>query len=134
MPAFALASVEGSNNLFTEKIFWNHLSLLVVWSSWCGSCVTENAFLLSIKNNSGLQIIGLNYKDSLLSAKHWLNQYGNPYHEIIFDPKGLLSINLGVYGVPESFLLDEKGIIRYKHIGPLNASIWNTEIKPFLVR
>ncbi|MES2998315.1 MAG: DsbE family thiol:disulfide interchange protein [Pseudomonadota bacterium] len=131
IPKFVAASLGDSKKLFTEKMFFGHVSLLVVWSSWCSHCLAEHA-LLKRERNARLQIIGLNYRDNLLSAKNWLSQYGNPYNKVIFDPKGLLGINLGVYGVPESFLLDEKGIIRYKHIGPLNEYSWNAEIRPWL--
>jgi len=132
MPTFTLASVENSKKRLTANMFFGHVSLLVVWSSWCVNCLAEHAFLLNARKDSRLQIIGLNYRDRLLSARHWLSQYGNPYYKVIFDPKGLLGMNLGVSGVPESFLLDEKGIIRYKQIGPLNEFIWNTEIEPRL--
>jgi len=132
IPKFTAARLDSSNKSFSEHCFFGHLSLLVVWSSWCSHCLEEHTFLLHVKKKPGLQIIGLNYRDNLLSAKHWLKQYGNPYNKIIFDPNGLLGINLGVYGVPESFLLDEKGIIRYKHIGPLSESSWHIDVEPLL--
>lgn len=134
VPQFVKPSLENSQKMLTNKLFLNHLSLLVVWSSWCSSCVTEQAFLLNLAKKSQLQIIGLNYRDTLSAGKRWLKQFGNPYSQIIFDEKGLLGIDLGVYGVPESFLIGTKGIIRYKHIGPLSEAIWNNEVKPLLSR
>ncbi|MDQ8039916.1 MAG: DsbE family thiol:disulfide interchange protein [Cellulomonas sp.] len=131
IPKFVAMSLEQKRPL-TEKIFLGHSSLLVVWSSWCKSCLAENAFLLHLKKNISIQIIGLNYRDKLNAAKLWLNHYGNPYKEIIVDPKGSLGIDLGVYGVPESFLIDANGIIRYKHIGPLTSSNWISKIMPFI--
>ena len=131
-PHFIAVDLFNPKKTLTEKMFSGRWSLLVVWSSWCTSCLLEHAFLLSVEKKSRVQIIGLNYRDNLNAAKHWLKQYGNPYQSIIFDPKGLLGIDLGVYGVPESFLIDEKGVIRYKHIGPLTQSSWTSEIMPWL--
>lgn len=132
IPRFIAADLFNAKKNLTEKMFSGHLSLLVVWSSWCTSCLLEHTFLLNLEKNSPLQIIGLNYRDELSAAKHWLTRYGNPYQRVIFDSKGLLGINLGVYGVPESFLIDEAGIIRYKHIGPLTKSSWTSETMPLL--
>ncbi|MES2142590.1 MAG: DsbE family thiol:disulfide interchange protein [Pseudomonadota bacterium] len=129
VPSFAALSLENPRQSLTEKIFFGHLSLLIVWSSWCASCIAEQNFLLSLKKNTALNIVGLNYRDNLSAAKLWLKQYGNPYTNVIFDEKGLLAIDLGVYGVPEIFLIDGKGIIHYKHIGPLSEAVWNREVK-----
>lgn len=134
---FVATDLVANHPPLTRKLFLGHWSLLVVWASWCITCTDEQAFLLSLKPNSRLFIYGLNYRDDPKLAKNWLNQYGNPYRKIIFDPKGLLAIDLGVYGVPESFLIDPTGIIRYKQIGPLSKNIWdrylarliNTKIK-----
>lgn len=134
LPHFSTSSLKNTRKTLTETLFYNHVSLLVVWSSWCTQCLEEHIFLTHVKKPQRLQIIGLNYRDQLASAKRWLRQYGNPYHDIIFDPQGSLGIDLGVYGVPESFLIDEKGVIRYKHIGPLTKSVWTTEIQPLVTR
>lgn len=109
----------------SKKLFLGHWSLLVVWASWCVTCGEEQAFLLSIEKNTRLAIYGLNYRDDSKLAKDWLKRYGNPYQKIIFDPQGLLAIDLGVYGIPESFLIDPQGIIRYKQVGPLSKEGWN---------
>jgi cytochrome c biogenesis protein CcmG, thiol:disulfide interchange protein DsbE len=132
LPHFVATSLADRKKTFTEKLFTKHLSLLVVWSSWCIECREEQIFLLNLKKKQQIPIFGLNYRDKATAAKQWLKQYGNPFNEIIFDPHGLLGINLGVYGVPESFLLDAKGIIRYKHIGPLTEWIWLTQIQALL--
>jgi cytochrome c biogenesis protein CcmG, thiol:disulfide interchange protein DsbE len=132
IPHFAAMDLSNPQKMLTEKIFSQHISLLVVWSSWCDSCLEENAFLMHLKNNNNFKLVGLNYRDKWKSAMRWLEHYGNPYHETIFDPNGLLGIHLGVYGVPETFLIDKSGIILYKHIGPLTEDIWKAELEPLL--
>jgi cytochrome c biogenesis protein CcmG/thiol:disulfide interchange protein DsbE len=128
IPDFVATDLIVKHPPLTKKIFLNrHGSLLVVWSSWCKTCAAEQAFLLTLKQNARLRIYGLNYRDDLIRAKDYLKHHGNPFHQIIFDPSGLLAIDLGVYGVPENFLIDPKGIIRYKYIGPLNQAIWDKE-------
>lgn len=134
IPPFVAVSLENSSKNLTEKIFLGQFSLLVVWSSWCVSCQAEQHFLLTLKKDTPLKLIGLDYRDDFSAANMWLKRYGNPFNNIIFDGKGLLGIDLGVYGVPESFLIDTKGIIRYKHIGPLNKVIWDKEVIPLLKR
>lgn len=128
MPDFLAADLIAKHTLLTKKLFLNqHWSLLVVWSSWCKTCAAEQAFLLTLKKKYRLRIYGLNYRDDLIRAKNYLKHQGNPFQKIIFDPSGLLAIDLGVYGVPENFLIDPQGIIRYKYVGPLNQTIWDKE-------
>lgn len=118
-----------TEHALNKKLFLGHWSLLVVWASWCVTCSDEQDFLLSLKKNKQLAIVGLNYRDDLKRARSWLKLYGNPYQNVIFDPRGLLAIDLGVYGVPESFLIDPSGIIRYKQVGPLTKGIWNQVVR-----
>lgn len=132
LPSFVAMRLENSPKKLTEKVFFGHLSLLIVWSSWCVTCREEQEFLLNLKKSSKLRIMGLDYRDDLKVAKLWLKRYGNPFDSVIFDPQGSLGVDLGVYGVPESFLIDEKGVIRYKHIGPLSKAVWNRELRPLL--
>ncbi|MGC1854232.1 MAG: DsbE family thiol:disulfide interchange protein [Candidatus Aquirickettsiella sp.] len=112
------------HSILRKKIFLQHWTLLVVWSSWCLTCAEEQSFLLNLQKRHSVTIYGLNYRDELTQAKQWLKQQGNPFQKIIFDPQGLLAIDLGVYGVPESYLIDPQGIIRYKQIGSLTETIW----------
>ena len=105
-----------SNELFIEdKIY-----LLNIWSSWCAPCRDEHNILMELSKNPSIKIIGLNYKDDLASAKKFINQFGNPYSEILTDNDGIISIELGAYGVPETFIIDKNKIILKKFIGPLN--------------
>jgi cytochrome c biogenesis protein CcmG/thiol:disulfide interchange protein DsbE len=102
---------------------------LNVWASWCQTCSEEQAFLSTL-TKQGVVIYGLNYKDGAKQAKRWLKRWGNPYVLIGVDPKGKAAIDLGVYGTPETFLIDKKGVIQYRHAGALNAQIWKDIFVP----
>jgi cytochrome c biogenesis protein CcmG/thiol:disulfide interchange protein DsbE len=124
VPEFSAIDLLESKSMLTKKIFLRHWTLLVIWSSWCLSCIEEQSFLLSLGKSHTLAIYGLNYRDELKPAQQWLRKQANPYQKIIFDPQGLIGIDLGVYGVPESYLIDPQGVIRYRHVGPLTEDIW----------
>ncbi|MDP5254768.1 MULTISPECIES: DsbE family thiol:disulfide interchange protein [unclassified Vibrio] len=102
--------------------------LLNVWATWCPTCLAEHQFLGQLKQQ-GVTIIGINYKDQRQQALEWLNQYGNPYQLSLYDPKGELGIELGVYGAPETFYIDEQGVIRYRWVGEMNQSTWDKVFK-----
>ena len=104
----------------------NEFYLINIWSSWCGPCREEHPILMNLKNQKNINIIGLNYKDNKANAEIFLRELGNPYYEILEDNNGSKSIELGAYGVPESFLIHQNKIIR-KYIGPLNQNLF-TEI------
>ena len=124
IPEFSAPDLLKNHLTLRKKIFFQHWTLLIVWSSWCLTCTEEQSFLLKLRKSHLISIYGLNYRDDRNLAKQWLRKQGNPFQKIIFDPQGLLAIDLGVYGVPESYLIDPQGIIRYKQVGPLTASIW----------
>ncbi len=105
-----------SKDIFDKKKFY----LLNIWSSWCVPCKEEHKFLMKLKRNNKLEIIGLNYKDNNKNAKKFINNYGNPYSKILVDKDGTKAIEWGAYGVPETFLIFENKIIK-KYIGPLNS-------------
>ena len=110
-----------SDQLFIDSDFY----ILNIWSSWCLPCRDEHKFLMQLNKNSSLMIVGLNYKDKSINAKKFLNELGNPYSTILLDTDGTISIELGAYGVPETFLInDEKKIIK-KIIGPINEQLIN---------
>ena len=104
--------------------------LVNVWATWCPTCRAEHEELLRIRQETGLPIIGVNYKDSPAQARIWLARLGNPYEFNIVDAQGTLGVDLGVYGAPESFLVDASGTIVYKRVGEVNRSVWEREIKP----
>lgn len=124
IPEFSARDLFKNHEILRKKIFLQHWTLLTVWSSWCLTCTEEQSFLSELQKSHLISIYGLNYRDKLSQAKQWLKKQGNPFQKIIFDPQGLLAIDLGVYGVPENYLIDPKGIIRYKQVGVLTASIW----------
>ena len=109
------------NKLINSEIIFNQKKfyLLNIWASWCMPCRDEHPFIMSLKGNDKLEIIGLNYKDKNKNAKKFLNDYGNPYSKILLDKDGTRAIEWGAYGVPETFLIFENQIIK-KYIGPLN--------------
>ena len=110
-----------SNKQFDSKdiIEGNKFTLVNIWSSWCVPCRKEHSVLMNLSKKSNLNIVGLNYKDKKNNAIKFLNELGNPFSKILIDPDGIISISLGAYGVPETFLLDNKSKVIRKYIGPL---------------
>lgn len=104
---------------FSNKDFIGHITLVNVWASWCFACRQEHETVKYLSRN-GVRVIGLNYKDEPNDAKQWLAKLGNPYQAIAADRDGRIAIDWGVYGAPETFLIDQQGIIRHKVIGPLS--------------
>lgn len=117
-PEFELPLLLGEGS-FSSKDLIGHVTLVNVWASWCFACRQEHETVKSM-SRSGVRIIGLNYKDEADDAKNWLARLGNPYEAVAFDHTGRISIDWGVYGAPETFLIDKQGIIRHKVIGPLS--------------
>lgn len=106
--------------------------VLNVWASWCVACRAEHGLFNDLASRSSVILVGLNYKDGETDAKRWLQQLGNPYTLIAVDRAGDTGIEWGVYGVPETFVIDKAGIVRYKHIGPINATAMNETIIPLI--
>jgi len=115
--------VVNSSNIFKSDKFY----LLNIWSSWCIPCRKEHALLMNLMKNKKIDVIGINYKDTKLNAENFLSELGNPYEKIIFDKEGIIAIEWGAYGVPESFLIKD-GIILKRYIGPLDKKL-TKEIK-----
>lgn len=130
VPRFQLPTIgDDSQPKFTQVSLRGQVSLLNVWASWCTACSDEQIFLLQLARE-GQVIFGLNYKDNRQDAKQWLADWGNPYRLVGEDVDGKVAIDLGVYGAPETFLVDQAGIIRYRHPGVLTAKIWQQEFLP----
>ena len=110
----------------------NNFTLLNVWASWCAACRIEHPILNNAVRNYDIKLYGLNYKDSRSEALIWLKDLGNPYIESAYDKDGVVGIDYGVYGVPETFIIDKQGIIRYKHIGPINNEQFDNIIMPMI--
>ncbi|WP_026972650.1 DsbE family thiol:disulfide interchange protein [Aliagarivorans marinus] len=129
VPQFELQDIYELDKQHHSNIFEGEPLLLNVWATWCPTCRAEHEFLNTLAEQ-GVKIIGLNYKDDRGKAINWLAQLGNPYAINLYDEKGLLALDLGVYGAPETYLIDSQGIIRYRHVGDVNARNWQQELAP----
>lgn len=129
LPTFQAARLYDPQQSVNNADLAGEISLLNVWATWCPTCRAEHEFLNTLKQQ-GMPIFGVNYKDERDKALQWLATLGDPYRININDSAGQLGIDLGVYGAPETFLLDAKGVIRYRHIGALDAQIWQREFVP----
>jgi cytochrome c biogenesis protein CcmG, thiol:disulfide interchange protein DsbE len=107
--------------------------LLNVWASWCAPCRDEHPLLVALAREHKLAIVGLNYKDDPRNAQEWLIRLGDPYHASLIDRDGRAGIDWGVYGVPETFVIDAAGIVRFRHAGPLTPEIWTQQLQPLLL-
>lgn len=132
-PAFELPNLHDINKTVSPENMIGNIWVLNVWASWCVSCRAEHPVLNKLaRNNKEIKLIGLNYKDTVLQGRNWLHQRGDPYVESAFDEEGRTGIDWGVYGVPETFVIDAKGIVRYKYTGPLDWQLVKNELLPVL--
>jgi cytochrome c biogenesis protein CcmG/thiol:disulfide interchange protein DsbE len=129
-PEFELPSLYDPTKRITKNDLLGQVSLVNVWASWCPGCAKEHEMLLEIARQGSVPILGLNWKDEGQPAKKWLQKRGNPYFEVAVDRDNITGIEWGVYGAPETFLLDANGIIQYKLIGPMTPEIWEQEFVP----
>ncbi|HAQ25989.1 DsbE family thiol:disulfide interchange protein [Stutzerimonas nitrititolerans] len=129
LPEFSLASLETPERKVTVADFQELPALLNVWATWCPTCKAEHAMLNKLAAQ-GVVVYGVNYKDDSDAARQWLAQLGNPYRFSVEDPEGSLGINLGVYGAPETFVIDRKGIVRDKFVGAIDERIWRERLAP----
>lgn len=125
-PDFKMASLQQPDKVLTNADLAGKPLLVNVWATWCPSCRQEHADLLAIARQGGIGIVGLNYKDERAAAVKWLQDLGDPYIFNIFDENGMLGLDLGVYGAPETYLVDAEGIIRYRHVGVITKDVWST--------
>lgn len=131
-PPLHLPDLFHPKKFITSQDFLGHITLLNVWATWCIACQEEHDVLLALAQQEKVIFYGLNYKDDPIAAKKWLKNYGNPYQRVGEDTSGNAAIDWGVYGSPETFIIDQQGIIRYKHVGPLTEEIWNNQLKPVI--
>ena len=131
-PAFELPSLLEPSGTWSPQSMQGKVWLLNVWASWCVPCLAEHPLLLELGRTNTVPIIGLNYKDDPAAAKAWLSKHGNPYGQILSDRSGRVGFDYGVYGVPESFLIDRQGVIRFKHVGPLNEDVIRSRLLPLV--
>jgi len=131
-PAFTLPRLGQGEKTFDSTSMRGHVWLLNVWASWCTACRSEHPLLVELAGRHVVDIVGLNYKDAPADANTWLARLGNPYQIIASDLDGRVGIDWGVYGVPETFVIDAKGVIRYKQIGPLTPEAIEKTVLPLV--
>ena len=110
------------------------ITLLNVWASWCTPCIAEHPYITELGGQEGVTLVGLNYKDKPDAALKFLNKYGNPYEKIGIDPHGAVAIDFGVYGVPETYVIDAQGTIRFKVVGPVTPEIITRDLEPIFAK
>ena len=132
-PEFELADLEDESNSINKQDLVGEVSLVNVWATWCPNCVVEHPELIRISEEEGVPIFGINYNDVSPKARAWLRRYGNPYKQILVDDNGTLAIDLGIYGAPETFVLDANGVIQYKHIGIVSRRVWKEKLEPLIL-
>lgn len=131
-PGFNLPTLNSPQEFVNQKIFQGHVSLFNVFASWCSSCAAEHPFLVDLAQRQHVLIYGLDYKDDRETALSYLQKYADPYQQVLFDSSGNVAIDWGVYGTPETFVIDSHGIIRYKQVGIITDEIWQTKILPVI--
>jgi cytochrome c biogenesis protein CcmG, thiol:disulfide interchange protein DsbE len=132
VPAFSLPSLSSEQRLLTRDDLLGEVSLLNVWATWCPSCRHEHPYLMELADQ--VRIIGINYKDDRAAALLWLSALGDPYAFNVFDQDGTLGVDLGVFGAPETYIIDPQGMVRYKHVGVVNERVWLERLKPLVVK
>jgi cytochrome c biogenesis protein CcmG/thiol:disulfide interchange protein DsbE len=131
-PSFALSRLDNPAQTIRREDMLGKVWMLNVWASWCTACREEHPLLVSFSQRKLLPVYGLNYKDERMAGLRWLSNFGNPYEASLYDLDGRIGIDFGVYGVPETFVIDRQGVIRFKHIGPLTPEVIRTRIEPLV--
>ncbi len=134
VPVFELGPIEGMEGpgLKTADLTGGQVTLVNFFASWCVPCRLEHAFLIELVERDGVRLVGINYKNEADEARAWLSQLGNPYARIGADTSGRVGIEWGVYGLPETFVIDKRGRIRYRHVGQIDADALERTIRPLL--
>ena len=131
-PTFMLSKLDAADQQLRRDDLLGKPWVLNVWASWCAPCREEHPLLVEFARRKVAPVYGLNYKDTRANGMNFLRQLGNPYEVSLFDGDGRVGIDFGVYGVPETFVIDAKGIVRFKHVGPLNPVVIDDKIVPLL--
>jgi len=129
LPAFQLSTLDDPMHVVTQNDLKGKVQLLNVWATWCMTCQAEHPILKQLAD-AGVPIVGVNYKDYRSAALQFLSNNGNPYRLTIFDDAGSFGLDLGVYGAPETYLIDQQGRVRYRYVGALDPQVWDSEFKP----
>ena len=131
-PAFSLPQLHQPQQTLAAADLKGQVWLLNVWASWCVACRVEHPLLVELSKQNAVPIYGLNYKDDPRNALEWLRQFGDPYTASLVDRDGRVGIDYGVYGVPETFVIDKAGVVRHKHIGPVTPEVWERDLLPLV--
>ena len=131
-PAFRQEQLADSRIAFAPEQMKGQVWMLNVWASWCGACRVEHPTLVEVARQKIVPIVGLNWKDERADALQWLGKYGDPYALSVYDNANTVGLDYGVYGAPETFLIDKQGVIRYKQIGPVTPEAWRDTILPMI--
>ena len=132
VPHFDLAPLDSYSAPLASSDLSGEVTLVNVFASWCGPCRIEHPLLMEIAEMDNINLYGINYKDDPAIARDWLTELGDPFTRIGADRDGRVAIELGVYGVPETFLIDREGRVRYKHVGPISEEDWSRELLPLI--
>ncbi len=132
VPVFSVKDIYKQEKFHTEKEFLGKITLLNVWASWCPSCYSEHPFWKKYAENKDIIIVGLNYRDKRKKALRFLREQGDHYQWNIFDSSGRLGIDFGVYGAPETFIIDPAGVIRYRHVGVVSPDVYQRVFLPLI--
>ena len=124
VPKFETESLLKKERFISSKEFGNEIILVNFFATWCLPCRDEHIYIKRFSNEKGIRVIGINYKDNPKKAIQWLKNLGNPYSNVPIDKNGRIAIDWGVYGIPETFLINSKGIIKYRHVGPITKKIY----------
>ena len=131
-PAFSLSALDAPEQKISVQDLRGKVWILNVWASWCVACRIEHPLLVEFAKTGTVPIYGLNYKDKRDDAIGWLAKFGNPYTRSLSDTDGVVGIDFGVYGVPETFVIDKTGVIHMKHIGPVTPEVLRDDIIPLV--
>lgn len=131
-PAFRAAVLGNPSQSLSGESLRGQVWILNVWASWCGACIEEHPVMLRLASATTVPIYGLDYKDRDVQALAWLDRRGNPYRATLLDPQGRIGLDFGVYGVPETFVIDKAGKVRFKQIGPVTDDVLERSIRPLL--
>ena len=131
-PEFRVPQLKDPTQTFSSADMRGKVWMLNVWASWCVACRDEHPFLFEYAKSGVVPIYGLNYKDQRDAALAWLNEFGDPYLASAVDLEGRVGMDYGVYGAPETYIIDKRGMIRLKHVGPVTPDIWSKEVLPLI--
>jgi len=131
-PTFQVPSLVNKKNFISVEEFGNETTVVNFFATWCAPCRAEHLYINRLSKDKGIKIIGINFKDDPKQALKWLEELGNPYSNVAVDSDGSIGMDWGVYGLPETFIVNEKSIIKYRHVGPITKEVYNDFHKKIL--